>query len=99
MNHRILAALLAAACTMTAAPAFAKSAAGSQGAGAARDMYNRAMAQERVVLDDASTETHPGCTTTPSTADARHHEDRSGRTGVRDGPPQRYSSHRPARWD
>jgi N-acetylmuramoyl-L-alanine amidase len=54
MNHRILAALLAAACTMTAAPAFAKAAAGRQGAGAARDMYNRALAQERVVRDDAN---------------------------------------------
>src|SRR5258705_10862731 len=54
MRHRILAALLAAACTMTAAPAFARATASRPGAGAARDMYNRALAQERVVRDDAN---------------------------------------------
>ena len=59
MKHGILAALLAAACTMSAvpSPAFARGAAGRRTADAARDMYSRALAQERVIRDDANSAT------------------------------------------
>jgi N-acetylmuramoyl-L-alanine amidase len=50
MKYRILAALLTAACAMPAVPAFAK-------ADNARDMYNRAMAQERGLRDEGSNAT------------------------------------------
>src|SRR4051812_37393709 len=46
MTHRMLAALAVAACLATATPALA--------AETPRDMYNRALAQERVVRDAAS---------------------------------------------
>ena len=51
MKHRILAALVIAACIW---PAFAEATAGRPAADTARDMYNRAMAQERTVRDDAN---------------------------------------------
>ena len=59
MKHGILAALLAAACAMSAvpSPAFAMGAAGSRAADAARDMYDRALARERVLRDDANSAT------------------------------------------
>jgi N-acetylmuramoyl-L-alanine amidase len=50
MKSRILAAFLTAACAMPAGPAFAK-------ADNPRDMYNRAMAQERGLRDEGSNPT------------------------------------------
>src|SRR6476469_2083203 len=55
MKQRILAALLAAACAMTAAPAAAAARAPARRpADAARDLYPRALAQEREIRDDAN---------------------------------------------
>jgi N-acetylmuramoyl-L-alanine amidase len=58
MKQRILAALLAAACAMSAAPASAAAGAPAQRApDAARDLYTRALAQEREIRDDANNAT------------------------------------------
>jgi N-acetylmuramoyl-L-alanine amidase len=56
MKHRILAALVTAACLMPAvpAPAFAGATARRHAAEGARDMYHRAMAQERALRDAAN---------------------------------------------
>lgn len=56
MRLRFLAALAMAACVLSPVPALAsaEAPAGRLAAGAPRDMYNRAMALERTVRDDAS---------------------------------------------
>jgi N-acetylmuramoyl-L-alanine amidase len=64
MKYQIVAALITAACIMPAAPAFAKAPAsakaavgrppGRPAAEGARDMYDRAMAQERALRDEGS---------------------------------------------
>ncbi len=54
MKHRILAALVTATCIMPAVPAFAEATARRHTAETARDMYHRAMAQERALREDSN---------------------------------------------
>ncbi len=54
MKHRLLAALVTATCIMPAVPAFAEATARRHTAETARDMYHRAMAQERALREDSN---------------------------------------------